>query len=76
VLGVMPKFRDHGLHAWLIHEQYVRAQERYTDAVLGWLEDTNTEIIKNCTLVGGEPDRSWKLFERPLSESLRPISGN
>jgi hypothetical protein len=67
VLGVVPKFRDHGLHVWLIHEQFVRAQERYTDAVLGWLEDTNTEIIKNCTLVGGEPDRSWKLFERSLS---------
>ncbi len=66
VLGVVPQFRDRGLHAWLIHEQFARAQERYTDAVLGWLEDTNSEIIKNCEIIGGEPDRSWTLFEKPL----------
>jgi len=66
VLGVVPGFRDRGLHAWLIHEQFVRAQERYANATLGWLEDTNTEIIKNCEVVGGEFDRTWKIFEKPL----------
>lgn len=66
VLGVVPGFRDRGLHAWLIHEQFVRAQERYREASLGWLEDTNSEIIKNCQVVGGEFDRTWKIFEKPI----------
>lgn len=64
VLGVVPAFRDRGLHAWLIHEQFMRARERYANATLGWIEDNNSEILKNCELVGGEPDRRWELFER------------
>jgi hypothetical protein len=66
VLGVVPGCRDRGLHAWLIHEQFVRAQERHANATLGWLEDTNSEIIRNCEIVGGELERNWKIFEKPL----------
>jgi hypothetical protein len=66
VLGVVPEFRDRGLHAWLVHEQFSEAKKRHTDAVLGWLEDTNTEIIDICQMVGGEPDRAWAIFEAPL----------
>ncbi len=66
VLGVVPGCRDRGLHAWLIHEQFVRAQERYASATLGWLEDTNSEIIKNCEIVGGEFERTWRIYEKPL----------
>ena len=66
VLGVVPGCRDRGLHAWLIHEQFVRAQERYANATLGWMEDTNTEILKNCEIVGGEFERTWRIFEKAL----------
>lgn len=66
VLGVVPGCRDRGLHAWLIHEQFVRAQERYAYATLGWLEDTNSEIMKNCEIVGGEFERTWRIYEKPL----------
>lgn len=66
VLGVVPECRDRGLHAWLIYEQFVRAQERYDNATLGWMEDTNTEILKNCEIVGGEYERKWALFEKLL----------
>jgi len=67
VLGVVPKYRDRGLHAWLIYEQFVRAMERFDDVVLGWMEDTNTEIIKNCQIVGGEPESRWAIYEKPLA---------
>jgi len=67
VLGVVPECRDRGLHAWLIYEQFVRAQERHENAVLGWMEDNNTEIMKNCRIVGGETDRSWQILEKPLA---------
>lgn len=66
VLGVVPEFRDRGLHAWLVHGQFSEAKKHHTDAVLGWLEDTNAEIIDVCKLVGGEPDREWAIFEKPL----------
>ena len=66
VLGVVPECRDRGLHAWLIHEQFVRAQERFDNAALGWLEDTNSEIMRNCEIVGGEFERTWKIFEKVL----------
>jgi hypothetical protein len=67
VLGVVPEFRDRGLHAWLIYEQFREAQKHFSDAALGWLEDTNSEIIKNCRLVGGETDREWAIFEKSLA---------
>ncbi len=66
VLGVVPGCRDRGLHAWLIHEQFVRAQESFDNAALGWLEDTNSEIMKNCKIIGGEFERTWKIFEKAL----------
>lgn len=69
VLGVVPGFRDRGLHAWLIHEQFVRAQERYDNATLGWMEENNTEILKNCELVGGEWERTWEIFEKAVGAS-------
>ena len=67
VLGVVPECRDRGLHAWLIHENFVRAQERHDNCALGWMEDNNTEILKNCEIVGGEPLWQWELFERALA---------
>ena len=66
VLGVVPEFRDKGLHAWLVHEQFSEAKKHHTHAILGWLEDTNAEIIDVCQIVGGEPDREWGLFEKTL----------
>jgi len=66
VLGVVPEFRDRGLHAWLVHEQFREAKQLHTHATLGWLEDTNAEIIEICRVVGGETDREWGIFEKPI----------
>jgi hypothetical protein len=70
VLGVVPEFRDRGLHAWLVHEQFREAKEHHTHAILGWLEDTNAEIIEICRVVGGETDREWGIFEKKLGPDL------
>ena len=67
VLGVSPEYRDRGIHVWLIHEQFMRAQERYANATLGWMEETNTEILEHSALVGGERQCTWKIFEKPLT---------
>jgi GNAT superfamily N-acetyltransferase len=66
VLGVVPEFRDRGFHAWLVHEQFREAKRHHTHAILGWLEDTNAEIIEICRVVGGETDREWAIFEKNL----------
>jgi len=66
VLGVVPECRDRGLHAWLIYEQFAVAKERYADATLGWMEDSNKEILKHCEMIGGELNRKWAIFEKPL----------
>ncbi len=66
VLGVVPGFRDHGLHAWLIHAQFARAQQHYDNAILGWMEENNAQILGPCEVVGGEYDKTWKIFEKAL----------
>jgi len=70
VLGVSPPYRDRGIHVWLIHEQFMRAQERYTSATLGWMEESNTEILKHSALIGGVIQGAWKIFEKNLTSSL------
>lgn len=68
VLGVLPECRDRGLHAWLIHEQFVRAKEHFANAALGWMEEDNVEILKNCEIVGGKRNRTWEIFEMPIGD--------
>lgn len=67
VYGISPRFRDRGLHGWLLKEQFVCAKARYTDAELGWIEDTNTEILENSIMLGASRYRTWKIYEKSLS---------
>lgn len=67
IYGISPRFRDKGgLHAWLLHEQFCKAKEGYHDAELGWIEETNTEIASNATMIGGIRHKTWRLYERSL----------
>lgn len=67
VYGVSPRFRDRGLHAWLLKEQFDCAKARYPDAELGWIEETNTEILDNARMLGAIQHRTWKIYEKPLA---------
>lgn len=67
VYGIAPKHRAvGGLHAWLLYEQFVCAKARYANASLGWIEDTNTEILENSRLVGGEQQQEWRIYEKAI----------
>ena len=66
VLGVSPRFRDRGLHAWLIHSQFEVARRRHANATLGWVDESNTEVLEVCEISGGIRDRTWRLFEKFL----------
>lgn len=66
VFGIAPRFRDKGLHPWLLWEQFDRAKARYSRAVLGWIEDNNTEILENATMLGAVPRQEWRIYERAV----------
>ena len=66
VLGISPRFRDRGLHAWLLYEQFVSGKQRYANATLGWIEETNTEILENSYMVGGIQQQEWRIYEKSL----------
>lgn len=67
VYGISPRFRDRGLHGWLLKEQFACAKARYTNAELGWIEETNTEILENSIMLGATQHRTWKIYEKPLA---------
>ena len=66
VYGIAPRFRDRGLHAWLLYEQFVSAKQRYANATLGWIEETNTEIIENSLMIGAVQQQEWRIYENSL----------
>ena len=67
VYGISPRYRDRGgLHAWLLYEQFVCAKARYHDAQLGWVEESNTEILENCRMLGAIQQRTWNIYEKCL----------
>ncbi|MFZ4597054.1 MAG: hypothetical protein ACOYNN_00265 [Terrimicrobiaceae bacterium] len=72
VLGVVPAFRDRGIHAWLVYEQFAKAQQHHDDAILGWIEESNTEVLEFVRIVGAEPRQKWGLFEKKIPAALGP----
>jgi hypothetical protein len=66
VYGIAPRFRDRGLHAWLLHEQFVCGKQRYANGILGWIEETNTEILENSLMFGAIQQQEWRIYEKPL----------
>lgn len=70
VYGISPRFRDRGgLHAWLLYEQFVCAKARYRDAELGWVEESNSEILENCLMLGAIRRRKWNIYEKNLVDA-------
>lgn len=68
VYGISPRFRDKGgLHAWLLLEQFTSAKARFENAELGWIEETNLEIMENVKMLGAEQHKTWKIYEKSLT---------
>jgi len=66
VYGIAPRFRDRGLHGWLLYEQFVCGKQRYANATLGWIEESNTEILENSRMVGAIQQQEWRIYEKSL----------
>jgi hypothetical protein len=70
VLGISPRFRDRGLHAWLLCEQFVCGKQRYANGTIGWVEESNTEILENSLMLGAIRQQEWRIYEKPLGREL------
>jgi hypothetical protein len=67
VYGISPRFRDRGLHAWLLYQQFVSGKQRYSNATLGWIEESNNEIIENSLMLGAIQQQEWRIYETSIS---------
>jgi hypothetical protein len=67
VYGISPRFRDRGLHAWLLYQQFVSAKGRYSNGTLGWIQEDNKEIIDNAHMFGAIQQQEWRIYEKTLS---------
>ena len=67
VYGISPRFRDRGLHAWLLYEQFLSGKRRYSNGTLGWIEESNKEIIDNALMLGAIQQQEWRIYEKSLS---------
>src|SRR5262249_13918177 len=67
VFGIRPKFRDKGLHPWLLHEQFVATKARFVSAQLGGMEANNVDILSASEAMGGVQARTWRIYEKPLT---------
>jgi hypothetical protein len=66
VYGISPRFRDRGLHAWLLSEQFLSGKRRYSNGTLGWIEESNKEIIDNALMLGAIQQQEWRIYEKSL----------
>ena len=52
---------------WLLYEQFVCGKQRYANATIGWVEESNTEILENSLMLGAIRQQEWRIYEKPLS---------
>ncbi len=41
-------------------------KRRYANGRLGWIEETNTEIIESSLMFGAIQQQEWRIYEKPL----------
>lgn len=66
VLGVAPEFRNKGIAALFYFETLMRGKNKYIGGELSWIDETNDEIIKGITVMGGQKYKSYRLYEGTL----------
>jgi hypothetical protein len=66
VIGISPRFRDRGLHPWLLYQQFVCAKRGYANGTIGWVEESNTEILENSLMLGAIQQQEWRIYEKSL----------
>ena len=66
VYGISPRFRDRGCMRGSSRAVCL-CQAAISNATLGWIEESNKEIIENSLMVGGIQQQEWRIYEKSLS---------
>jgi len=66
VYGISPRFRDRSLHGWMSYEHFLHAKALFDHAMLGWIEESNTEVTELASLLGGVRSQTWCIYQREL----------
>lgn len=66
VLGVKKDYLHLGLGALFYIETLERGRTDYIGGELSWVEEDNKEIIRGIQLMGGEPYKSYQVYETQL----------
>ncbi len=66
VLGVTPEFRGKGVAALFYAETLLKGKKKFIGGELSWVEETNDEIMKGITVMGGQRYKTYRIFEAAL----------
>jgi len=66
VLGVLPEFRDRGISAWFFLKAMEWAKKNFREAEISWVEDNNLEILENSKMMGCQPSKIYRIYEKKL----------
>lgn len=67
ILGVAPEYRNSGIAALFYLETLLRGKKKYIGGELSWVEESNHEIAKGITFMGGKKYKTYRIYEQPLA---------
>ena len=67
ILGVHPEHRNTGIAALFYHETLTRAKNKYIGGEMSWVEESNHEITKGITFMGGKKYKTYRIYEQSLA---------
>jgi len=65
-LGVHPDYRNSGIAALFYYESLMRAKVSYIGGEMSWVEANNNVLLKSLRLMGGEPYKKYRIYEKTL----------
>ena len=70
LMGVVPEYQGRGIDATWVRESMLNGLPRgFTSAEVGWLLETNTNILRVVERLGGYPEKRYRLYAVDLSRS-------
>jgi GNAT superfamily N-acetyltransferase len=68
-LGVKKEYRSRGLQSLLFEQSLKTALDKgYTGCEVSWVLEDNDLMIRGLEIWGGRPYKTYRIYERPLSE--------
>ncbi|MEX0680230.1 MAG: hypothetical protein WD097_02525 [Balneolales bacterium] len=68
LMGVIPEYQGRGIDALLTHEAISNGIKRgFNSAELGWLLETNIDVIRVAERVGGYREKTYRMYEQEMN---------